>query len=264
MYPILFEIGRFPIHTYGVLIATGFLLSVWVSKKEAMRIGISPERIVDLGFWSLLIGMLGSRLLYIITRLSYFAEHPLEIFYVWEGGLVFFGGPLLCFPFFLWYTKKYNLPRWKVLDICATAVPLAHAFGRLGCLSAGCCYGKPTGANWGIRFYSDLVETHLQGVYLYPTQMLESFLLFLLFLFLRWKRFSKKFDGELLCWYAILYSLIRSMIEVFRGDTIRGFVIPDILSTSQFISILIILATTVFYFAKRNQASASLVSKRKK
>src|SRR5262249_40466571 len=132
MIPILLKIGDFPVHTYGFLIAAGFLLCVWVSKHEAERQGLPGEKLVDLGFWSLLIGMIGCRILYVATLWPYYSEHLKEIFYVWEGGLVFFGGPLLCLPFFMWYTKHHGLPRWKIIDIAAQAVPLAHAFGRLG------------------------------------------------------------------------------------------------------------------------------------
>lgn len=253
MFPVLFSIGDFPIHSYGFLIAFGFLLCVWVSKREGQRQGISGDKIVDLGFWSLLIGMIGCRILYVITRWSYYLEAPTQMFYVWEGGLVFFGGPMLCLPFFLWYTKHYSLPRWKILDIAAQAVPLAHAFGRLGCLSVGCCYGRPTHAHWGLKFYSELVEPQLRGVYLHPTQIYEGVSLIILFFALRRMRFTKKFDGQIFCTYLIAYSILRSIIEIFRGDSIRGFVIDPYLSTSQFISIFIIIATLIFYHFKKRK-----------
>ena len=247
MLPELLRIGDFPIHTYGVLIALGFLLCVWVSRREGKRLGIPVERIVDLGFWSILIGMVGARILFVITRWQEFWAAPVDIFRVWEGGLVFYGGPLACLPFFLWYTKKYGLPRWKILDIAAVAVPLAHAFGRLGCLSSGCCYGIPTGGDWGLRLHSPLLEAHLQGVPLHPTQIYEGAGLFVLFFYLRWKRRHKAFDGQLLFLYAIGYSALRIVVEFFRGDLIRGFVIQDYLSTSQFIALLVIVAAVLAY-----------------
>lgn len=198
--------------------------------------------------------MIGCRALYIITRWSYFTENPAEMFYVWEGGLVFFGGPLLNIPFFIWYTKRHNMDRWKILDLGAVAVPLAHSFGRLGCLAAGCCHGRATGGNWGIKLYSELVEPHLQGVYIHPTQIYESVSLFILFLFLRRLEFRKKFEGQVMFVYLIAYSIIRSIIEIFRGDSIRGFVIDGIISTSQFISILVIIGAVVGYILRQRQA----------
>ncbi|MBI2605760.1 MAG: prolipoprotein diacylglyceryl transferase [Deltaproteobacteria bacterium] len=254
MLPILFRIGDFPVHSYGVLIAAGFLLCVWLSKREAARIGLPGERIVDLGFWSLLVGMLGARILFIITRWSYFREYPLEMFYVWEGGLVFYGGPIVALPFHLWYCRKYALPVRKVLDLAAVAIPIAHAFGRLGCLSAGCCHGKATGGSWGIILNSELVEPHLRGIPLHPTQIYEAASLFGLFFYLAWRRHRKKFDGELALTYVIAYSIIRSVIEIFRGDSIRGFVIDGWLSTSQFISVLAVVAAIVAWISMKQTA----------
>lgn len=258
MFPILLRVGDFPVHTYGFLIAVGFLLSVWISKREAQRQGLPPDRVVDVGFWALLVGMLGARVLYVFTRWPYYAEHPIEVLYVWEGGLVFFGGPLACIPFFMWYTSHYKIPRWKLLDNVTQVLPLAHAFGRLGCLSAGCCHGRATGGNWGIKLYTELVEDHLRGVYIHPTQIYESVSLLVLFFALRRLRFHKKFEGQITLTYLIAYSIIRSVIEVFRGDSIRGFVIDGVLSTSQFISILVIAAALVFYFRKRKECSTNL------
>ncbi|MBI3544444.1 MAG: prolipoprotein diacylglyceryl transferase [Deltaproteobacteria bacterium] len=257
MFPTLLRIGDFPVHSYGFLIAVGFLLCVWVSKREAVRLGLPGERIVDLGFWSLLVGMIGARILYIMTLWSQFMEHPREMLYVWEGGLVFFGGPLACIPFFFWYTSHYKLPRWKVLDIGAQALPLAHAFGRLGCLSAGCCHGKATSMPWGIKLYTELVEPSLRGVSIHPTQLYESISLLGLWYFLRRLRFRARFDGQIACAYLILYSIIRSVIEIFRGDSIRGFVIPDILSTSQFISLIVVIAAIALYRRLGNRGAAA-------
>lgn len=257
MLPTLFRIGDFPIHTYGILIAVGFLLSVWLSRHDAQKQNMSGDKIVDLGFWSLLVGMFGARALYVLTRWPYYANHPIESLYVWEGGLVFYGGPLLNIPFFLWYTKNHGLPRWKVLDLGATAVPLAHAFGRLGCLSAGCCYGKPTGGEWGIKLYADLVEPHLQGIYLHPTQVYESAALFVLFFVLRGMRFKKRFDGQVFFTYLIAYSIIRSVIEAFRGDAIRGFVVEDVLSTSQFISLIVVIVASILYVKRKREACST-------
>jgi len=122
---------------------------------------------------------------------------------------------------------------------------VAHAFGRLGCLSAGCCYGKPTGGIWGIKLYSELVDPSMRGIYLHPTQLYESVSLFILFFGLL-RVFSKKiFDGQVTLVYFMTYPILRSIIEVFRGDSIRGFVIEDILSTSQFISLLVFIGATV-------------------
>lgn len=244
MHPLLFKIGSIPIHTYGFLIAIGFLTAVLVIRSLCKKSGLDIEKTLDFTFWLLLVGFIGARILFIITKWSDFAADPMDMFRVWEGGLVFLGGPILCVPFAIWYMKRYQLPIWKTIDVLIPGLTINHMFGRFGCLAAGCCYGKPTGGNWGIRLYSDLVDRDLQGIPLHPTQLYEASALFILFLGLLWVFKKKSFDGQVALTYFMAYPIIRSIIEVFRGDLIRGFVIDGILSTSQFLSILIFIGAT--------------------
>jgi len=245
MYPLLFNIGPIPIHTYGFMIAIGFLTAVSVIKRLSIRSGLDVDRTLDLCFWTLLVGFLGCRILFIITRFSYFMADPISMIKVWEGGLVFFGGPLLAVPFVIWYVRKHKLPLWKTMDVMVPGLAIAHVFGRFGCLAAGCCYGKPTGTSFGVKLYSDLVDADKRGINLHPTQLYEAGALFILFLGLLYVFKRKHFDGQVILTYFMAYPIIRSIVEIFRGDEIRGFVIQDILSTSQFISILVFLAAFV-------------------
>jgi phosphatidylglycerol:prolipoprotein diacylglycerol transferase len=251
MHPLLFEIGSFPVHTYGFLIAIGFLVGLYTIRRLAIRGGLNVEQTLNLTFWSLFIGFVGARLLFVITLLDSFLQHPASALKFWEGGLVFFGGPLAAMPFVIWYTRRYKLPIWRTLDVLAPAVAIGHSIGRLGCLMAGCCHGKPTNHLWGIRFYSDLVDRSLHGVPIHPTQLYESISLLLLFFGLIWRFRRKSFDGQIALVYFMSYSVIRSIIEIFRGDAIRGFVIDGVLSTSQSISILVFIVSAVAYMARR-------------
>ncbi|OFZ78817.1 MAG: prolipoprotein diacylglyceryl transferase [Bdellovibrionales bacterium RIFOXYD1_FULL_44_7] len=253
MHPLLVKLGPIPIHTYGFLIAIGFLIALFTIRTLSKKNGLNIERTLDITFWSLLVGFLGSRILFIITRLDYFASNPIAIFKVWEGGLVFLGGPIAVVPFIFWYVKKHKLPGWKTADVLIPGLVIAHVFGRLGCLSAGCCYGKPTESGFGIKLYSDFVDSNLHGIPLHPTQLYEASSLFILFLGLLWISKKKVFDGQVALSYFIAYPLIRSVIEIFRGDLIRGFVIDGILSTSQFISILVFLAASTFLVIRIKQ-----------
>jgi phosphatidylglycerol:prolipoprotein diacylglycerol transferase len=242
MHPLLLQLGPIPIHTYGFLIAIGFLVCVSVIKRLSIRSHLDVERMLDLTFWCLLIGFLGARILFIITRFSSFMADPISMFKVWEGGLVFFGGPIAVVPFAIWYLRKHKIPVWKASDVILPGLTIGHVFGRFGCLAAGCCYGRPTGSSFGVRLYSDLVEKQLQGIPLHPTQLYEASALFILFCGLLWIFKHKRFDGQVGLTYFMAYPLIRSLVEIFRGDEIRGFVIDGILSTSQFISILVFVA----------------------
>ena len=245
MHPLLLKIGPIPIHTYGFLIAIGFILGMNVVKRLSAKSGLDPERMMDLTFWCLVVGFIGGRILFIITQLPQFIADPLAIFRVWEGGLVFFGGPLAAVPFGIWYTRKHGISFLKAMDCLLPGLTVTHMFGRFGCLGAGCCYGKPTEMPWGIRLNSDLVDSSLRGIPLHPTQLYEASSLFILFLGLMWVFKHRKFAGQVSLTYFMAYPIIRSIIEIYRGDTVRGFVIQDVLSTSQFISILVFLAAFV-------------------
>jgi phosphatidylglycerol:prolipoprotein diacylglycerol transferase len=256
MHPLLLKIGSIPIHTYGFMIAIGFLIAIWVVRSLAERAKINVERTLDLSFWCLLLGFLGARSLFISTRLPTFLQDPASMFRVWEGGLVFLGGPLVVVPFAIWYTRRHGLSPWKVVDVLMPALTVAHAFGRFGCLAAGCCYGRPTGSEWGIRFHSDLVEKHLHGIPLHPTQLYEAGALLILFFGLLRVFKRKEFDGQVGLTYFIAYPIIRSIVEIYRGDEIRGFVIDGILSTSQFISLLIFVAAAITLRIRLKQVNA--------
>jgi phosphatidylglycerol---prolipoprotein diacylglyceryl transferase len=241
MHPLLFKLGPIPIHTYGFLIAMGFLVALVVIRSLAIRSRLDVEKTLDLTFWSLLVGFLGARVLFILTRLSFFAADPGAAFRVWEGGLVFLGGPIAVVPFVLWFVRRHSLPLWRTMDAMIPGLVIAHVFGRLGCLSAGCCYGKPTELPWGIRFHTELVDRIFWDIPLHPTQLYESSSLLVLFVGLLLLYRKKAFDGQVVLTYFMAYPVIRSVIEIFRGDLIRGFVIEDVLSTSQFLSILVFL-----------------------
>ncbi len=250
MHPILVQLGPLPIHTYGFLIALGFIVATQVMQFNAKRSGIDADKIQDLIFFGLVIGFIGARFVFVLTRFSYFMDNPLDIFKVWEGGLVFYGGPLFTIPFIVWFARKHKFPIWKTLDCLTPGLVVAHAFGRLGCLAAGCCYGRPTGTDYGIVLNSELVDPALRGIHLHPTQIYESVSLFILFagLMVLFKR--RRFDGQVALVYLMTYPIIRSIIEIYRGDTIRGFVIDGILSTSQFISVLVLVGSS-FVLANR-------------
>ncbi len=256
MHPVLVELGPITIHSYGFLIAVGFLVGIATVKRLASTSSLNVDRVLDLAFWSLIIGFIGARLLFVITRLDYFLADPVSIFRVWEGGLVFFGGPIAVVPFILWYSRKHQLNIWKLGDVVIPGLAIAHSFGRIGCLAAGCCYGKPTGTDYGIQLKSHLVAANLRGVNLHPTQIYESAALLILFVGLIWVYKRKMFDGQVMLTYFMAYPIIRSIIEVYRGDLIRGFVVEGWLSTSQFISILVFAVATTLLLVRLRQVNA--------
>ncbi len=256
MYPLLFKFGFLKIHTYGLMIVTGFLVGLYFVQKEARRQGINPERIVDVSFWGLGAGLLGGRIVYIITRWDYFSQHVAEVLYFWEGGLVFYGGFIGGITAFYIYCRRNKLPFLQIVDIAVPSLAIAHFFGRLGCFSAGCCFGKPVEGSlpWAVTFSNPLSLAPL-GIPLHPTQLYDALNALLIFGVLMIAKKHKKFMGQQLCIYMILYAIGRSIVEIYRGDTIRGFVIDPYLSTSQFISIFIFSMGVGLwvYWSKKNK-----------
>lgn len=255
MHPILIRIGPLTIHTYGFMLAIGFLLGIGLAVRQAKKEGMPENKIIDLGFYILLAAILGSRLMFILINADYFMNNPLSIFKIWEGGLVFYGGVLLAVPTAVWYVRKNDLGIWKTADVFAPSIAIGHAFGRIGCFFAGCCYGKTaTLLPWGVIF-SDPECLAPTNVLLHPTQLYESAGEFLNFLILFIMQKHKSFNGQLSMTYLLLYSVLRFIVEFFRGDVERGFIIPG-LSISQGISILMfIVAVTGLIVLKQRKTT---------
>jgi phosphatidylglycerol:prolipoprotein diacylglycerol transferase len=255
MHPVLFRIGPLTLHTYGVFVASAFFLAITLALHQAKAQGLDQERMLDLAFYVTLSAILGARILFIIVEYPYFLEHPLRIFKIWEGGLVFYGGLILAVVVAVLYMRKHGLPVLKVGDIVAPSLAIAQAVGRLGCLSAGCCYGKETSLPWGIVFRdpNSLVPLDKLGIPLQPTQLYSSISNLLLFLLLFRMSKRKRFDGQVLLMYGILYPILRSIIEFYRGDP-RGAIIGGMVSTSQIISLGVFAVSLWLYYKFRKKS----------
>jgi phosphatidylglycerol:prolipoprotein diacylglycerol transferase len=263
MYPILFRILNFPINTYGVFLALAFLAAIFVTVRLAGRDGLPRERIYDLCLWLLLSSLVGSKLLMFFTEPEY-REHPLQLFsldFLRSGG-VFYGGLLGAVLTGYLLMRRWKLPWWKTADACAPGIALGTALGRQGCFSAGCCWGKPTTLPWGVRF-SELgheVTGVPLGVKLHPTQLYESFAMVIVFFFLLWLHRRKKFSGQVILAYAMIYATVRFLIEFVRDDPrgdIFGLTTLTGLSTSQMIGIVVGVGALITFVIRWRRANAS-------
>ncbi len=250
MHPILFRLGSLNIYAYGFFVAVGFILGFFLAVRRSREEGIPLERVVDLLFCIVLSAIIGSRILFVLVNLEHYREYPLQIFNIWEGGLVFYGGLILAVAVSLGYLRWNRLPVWKVADLFSPAIALGLFFGRLGCFFAGCCYGKETSLPLGVVFIDPNSLARL-NVSLHPTQIYEALGGLLLFLFLSWKTKRKVFNGEIFFLFLLLYSAIRFLIEFLRDDP-RGFLFGGLLSTSQGIGIFLALTSLfmLFYLKK--------------
>ncbi|HVV01945.1 MAG TPA: prolipoprotein diacylglyceryl transferase [Verrucomicrobiae bacterium] len=221
MKPIAFQIGPLSIHWYGIMMAVAFIAGLWTASRRARFDHIPAERILDLGPWVIVGSILGARILYVITFWhEQFANNWSEIVMVQHGGLVFYGGLIGASLAVILYCRIKKLGLWKVADILAPSISLGYVFGRIGCLLNGCCYGRYCSLPWAIRFPPGH-ETHPLGMPatpVHPTEIYESLLNLFLYAGLAWLYRRKKFDGQIFATYLICYALLRSFVEMFRGD----------------------------------------------
>jgi len=243
LHPILISIGSFHLPTYGFLLVMAILGGIYTAMRLGRRVGLDPALILDFCTWLMLVALVGAKVLMVLTDWSYYRANPEEIFglsTLMAGG-VFYGGFLAALFFAIWYVRVQKLSFWKLADVLAPAVALGQSVGRLGCFSAGCDYGKPTTAPWGVVFTSTFaheVGGVPLGVRLHPAQLYESFATLIIFGLLLWWFPKRKRDGDVFLGYVGLYAVARFTLEFLRGDEDRGFVFHHLLSTSQLIALL--------------------------
>ncbi len=244
---------RLPLHTYGLLIACAFMIGIWLAQREAARRGQDHERIADLAFWLLVAGLVGSRVYFILVNWGdYFGPRALvstplgrvpRLLAVWEGGLVFYGGFIAAALTAWWYLRRHRMAFLAHADTLIPSVAFGHFLGRLGCFAAGCCWGEVAHAHlpWAARFppaslayqafasrphpEAFLAPDRLTTLPLHPVQLYESFGELALFLVLVLAvRPRKRFHGQVLATWLLLYAVLRTVVELFRGDLERGVV----------------------------------------
>lgn len=258
MFPRLFQFGNFGIPTYGVLVALGVLVGLWVSVRNSEKQGIKAENAWDFGIAVVLAGIIGSKILYIILdwRSGHvYGQNLREIFTLdtLQAGGVFSGGLLAAFLVAWWFLRKYHMPALATCDAFAPGLAIGHCIGRLGCFAAGCCYGKPTDHWWGVKFTNplaqQLVGTPLNEA-LEPTQLFESAAELGIFLLLMWMFKRKKFEGQIFGAYLFLYGIARFFIEFLRADPGRGSVLGGVLSGTQLIAIGLVLTGGLIWYLR--------------
>ena len=219
MHPIALKLGSLTIHWYGVMVALGFLAGLWTAGRRAPHAGIAGEKVIDLGPWLIVGGIVGARIHYVIAfwHESFAGQPVTEMLAVWKGGQIFYGGLLGASLACILYARLRKLPLWKVADILAPSIALGYVFGRIGCLLNGCCYGRATDLPWGIRFpEGNPLSSPTYPVH--PTEVYDSLLNLAFYAFLAWLFRRRKFDGQVFGVYLVGYAVLRSFVEYFRGD----------------------------------------------
>jgi phosphatidylglycerol:prolipoprotein diacylglycerol transferase len=275
---------RLPLHSYGLLIASAFLVGIWVAQREARRRGQDPERLADLSFWILVAALVGSRVFFVLVNFDdYFGSRAMvssavgripRLLAFWEGGLVFYGGFIGAALTAWWYMRRARMPFLAYADTLIPSVALGHFLGRLGCFFAGCCWGGVAGGHlpWAVAFPPEslafqtfagrddpgafLAPDRHATLPLHPVQLYESFgelgLFLLLVLVVRPR---KAFHGQVLATWLLAYAVLRTVVEFFRADVERGVI--NGFGVGQWTSLAIFLAGAAIWAMARARAAAT-------
>ena len=253
MHPVLFKIGDFVQHTYGVLVAAAFLVGLLAATRLARREGLNADRVFNLGIYLAVAAFLGAKVFTIVTDLGFYWRNPAQLLSLdsLQAGGVFYGGLLAALGFAVWYTRRAAMPFLKTGDVFAPGVALGHAVGRLGCFASGCCWGRPTSLPWGVTFTDPYAHETFGvplGAPLHPTQLYESFAEAAIFAVLLLAFRRKQFDGQILALYLALYGAARFAVEFVRDQPVN---VAGVLTTSQFIALLLIALGAGIWYWKR-------------
>lgn len=237
MYPDLGMLFGYRLNCYGLLIVIGMLIGLIMGRRLMVRAGYNPKHITDGIYWGVIVGVIGAKCLYIFVTFLQHGSEAFSLHNLLSNGLVWYGGIICALLFVYWHFRRVGVPLLPGLDISAPLIAIGHAFGRIGCFLAGCCYGRPTQFFFGVQFSHGGSAEVFPGMALHPTQLYEAGGLFFLFFLLMRRLLHRRFEGEVFFLYMMGYALLRMLVENFRGDALRGFILGGLFSVSQLISI---------------------------
>jgi phosphatidylglycerol---prolipoprotein diacylglyceryl transferase len=263
VHPTLFHIGSFQIHTYGLLLAIGFLAAIQIFVARGVRRGIAEDHLHTISLVILILAIVGGRGLFVLTHWSDYAKDPLGVFRLWEGGLMLYGGYILAIAGGIAYVRRAKLPVWRIGDAAAPAMALGIGIGRMGCFFNGCCFGLPTHAPWAVTFPPGSYASYVfPGAAIHPSQIylaLAGVFLFGLLLALDRK---PHFDGWLF-WTAIaIDAVFRFGIDFTRyydATSYLGRIGPLAFNINQILSGILFLTALVMLriLSRRRVASTA-------
>lgn len=266
MHPILLELGRFQVRSYGFMLAVSFLLGIWLAGRRAKRYGIDPQKILDLSVLIILAAVVGSRLLYVVFHLDQY-RNPLDVFALWQGGATFYGGFILAMAASYWWVQRNGIAFLTIADVMAPSIALGLVFTRVGCFLSGCCYGKPTDGPLGLVFPPDspagsaaaalAQQLGRDTVALHPAQAyssLKGLVIFTILMLLQPKLVKRGSTFGLLL---VLYGIGRFIIDFFRIYEDNARILFG-LSFNQVISVVLVAVGT--YLLTRRNAPAAQVN----
>ena len=214
MHPILFKIFGFEVHSYGVMMVVAFMAALFIAQRRATKYGLTHNQVSDLCFWTLVAGVIGARVVFILQDLPYYLANKSELFSLQFRGLTSFGGLIFGMVAVIIWGWRNKVPMWNLLDLAGPAFVVGHAFGRIGCLLNGCCFGGacPPNLPWGIHVEQSSVLHH-------PAQAYDSLMNFAVFGFLLWREKRGLNIGQLAGLTLMLHGATRVIYEFWRAGT---------------------------------------------
>jgi phosphatidylglycerol:prolipoprotein diacylglycerol transferase len=214
MHPILFKIGTFEVHSFGVMMVLAFIAAIAVAQWRSAKYGLNRNQVGDVAFWALIAGVIGARVAFIAQELPYYTSHPSELLSIQFRGLTSFGGLIFGVIAVLVWARVHKVGVWKLLDLVAPAFVIGHAIGRIGCLLNGCCFGGacPSYLPWGIHVEGSSVLHH-------PAQAYDTLMNLAVFGILIWRERRGLAWGQLAGLALTLHGITRIVYEFWRGGT---------------------------------------------
>lgn len=261
MRPILFELGQFPVRSYGLMMALAFIVGILVARRRAKAAGLDPDVIIDFAFFVILASIAGARAVHVIVQWEYYSGDPLSIFRLWEGGLAQYGGIAAGVVTGITFFIRRRIDPWMGADIVAPSVALGVAVGRIGCFLNGCCYGKACDLPWAVTFHpASIAGQHVHDTALHPTQIYESLAALAIFFVLIAVDRRKPFQGFTLWLLIILLAAYRFVVDPIRQyDAIAMAVQGPVLSltTNQVIGLVLIAVSVAFMLVLGRRAGGA-------
>jgi phosphatidylglycerol:prolipoprotein diacylglycerol transferase len=246
--PVLFRIGSFALHGYGLLYALGVAVGVLGARKLLRREGVSDDTTWDLALALVAGVVIGARLEYVRSHFAEFAGAPWRVLALRDGGLVFYGGFVGAVLAILAVARWRGVRPLQVFDAFAVFLPVGHALGRVGCVLAGCCWGAPTGLPWGIRYPA---SHDSGGVPTHPVQLYEAAFNLALGAALLILHGRRRHEGQVLAAFLLSYPIFRALNETLRGDAVRGFVLGTVTNAQATSAVLVVTGLAVAWYARR-------------
>jgi phosphatidylglycerol:prolipoprotein diacylglycerol transferase len=250
MYPEIFSLGPLTIQGYGLMIFIGVMLAYAYMLANLINHGLKSDDVSEMFLWCFASVVIGGKIFFWLESPSIYISNPGLLFKSFGNGFVFYGSFLLTVPVLIAWFKKKGINPWVAFDYAGIAGALVHAFGKLGCLLAGCCHGKVSNGPNAIIFTNPNCHASPLNTPLYPTQLWDAMILFFAIGLMVWMKRRKWFDGQLFLTYGMVYAIGRFFTEKYRGDEERGFVLNGLLSHSQAIAIGV-FAVCVIIFVQR-------------